>query len=128
MYLVVDEIVRRGWTRGLITRFLGKPERWLPVNHWANWQGKKAYFLERIQAVEASVGFQEAWDRSLRLRRVSKSRRAEFLSAREANKEAVAQWRTSLTPEGKRLAATLSQASEVFEEARRRGFRTPHKA
>jgi hypothetical protein len=128
LYLAVDQLVRRGWTHGLIKRFLGQPERWLPVNHWANWQGKRAFFLERVQEVEASAGFQEAWDRSLRRRRVPKTRLADFLRERAVNKDAVAQWRNSLSAEDKRIAAGLAKVSAIFEEARRRGYRTPHKA
>lgn len=128
LYLETSNLVSRGWTRGLVERFLGQPDRWLPVNHWANYQGKRAYFLERVQQVEASDSFQKAFERSLRRgRRVSQEQLAEFLRAREANQDAVNQWRDSLTEDDKRVTAVLSRAAAVFEEARRLGYRTPHK-
>ena len=86
LYLETSNLVSRGWTRGLVERFLGQPDRWLPVNHWANYQGKRAYFLERVQQVEASDSFQKAFERSLRRgRRVSQEQLAEFLRGRCTN-------------------------------------------
>ena len=128
LYMEASHLVSRGWTRGLVERFLGQPDRWLPVNHWANYQGKRAYFLERVQQVEASKLFQEAFERSLRRgRHVSQDQLAEFLRARKANHDAVNRWRDSLTEDEKRVAAVLNKVAEVFEEARQRGYRTPHK-
>jgi len=102
LYLEATHLVSRGWTRNLVERFLGQPDRWLPVNHWANYQGKRAYFLERVQQVEASESFREAFERSLRKgRRVSREQLAEFLRGREANQDAVNRWRTSLTDDDK---------------------------
>ena len=81
-----------------------------------------------MQQVEASDSFQKAFERSLRRgRRVSQEQLAEFLRVREANQDAVNRWRNSLTDDDKRVADVLSKAAEVFEEARRRGYRTPHK-
>jgi hypothetical protein len=128
LYLEASHLISRGWSRSLVERFLGQPDRWLPVNHWANYQGKRAYFLERVQQVEASESFREAFERSLRMgRRVSRGQSSEFVRVRESNQYAFNRWRDSLTDDDKRVAAVLSKAAEVFEEARRRGYRTPHK-
>ena len=89
LYLDSNQLALRGWTASLIKRFLGDADLWLPVNHWANWKGKRTFFLERVELAEASVEF-----------------RAEFERCRSETAGAVKQWRDS-----EAAAVTGAQAS-----------------
>ena len=93
LYLDSNQLATRGWTAALIERFLGKPDLWMPVNHWANWKGKRTYFLERIELAEASPEFQAEFAKSARRRKLSKKQLTAFEKCRAESCGAVAKWR-----------------------------------
>src|SRR5207248_5395511 len=65
LYLDVDALFQRGWTESLIRKYLGQPDRWETVNHWANFRGKRTYYLGRVETAEANSQFQRDYERSL---------------------------------------------------------------
>jgi hypothetical protein len=65
----------------------------MPVNHWANWKGKRTYFLERIELAEASPEFQAEFAKSARRRKLSKKQLTAFEKCRAESCGAVAKWR-----------------------------------
>jgi hypothetical protein len=79
LYLDVVQLSERGWTETMVKRFLGAPDRWKPVDHYANWTGKRTFFLERIQTTEASPEFEYAFSRSIRRRRIKEEKHAQFM-------------------------------------------------
>ena len=131
LYLNAVELSERGWTEMLIRRFLGTPDRWEAVNHWANWTGKRTYFLERILNAEDSPEFADALSKSFRRRKIYPSSQLELAHVtkkRAKDRNAVRKWRESLTDEDKKTKESLNKVVEIIQEARRRGYRTPHKA
>jgi hypothetical protein len=105
LYLDSNQLAMRGWTASLIERFLGEADLWLPVNHWANWTGKRTYFLERVELAEASVEFRTEFERSARRRKLSKKQVAAIEKCRSETAGAVKQWRDS------EAAATRAETS-----------------
>jgi hypothetical protein len=95
LYLDSHQLALRGWTASLIKRFLGDADLWLPVNHWANWKGKRTFFLERVELAEASVEFRAEFERSARRRKLSKKQVAAIEKCRSETAGAVKQWRDS---------------------------------
>lgn len=128
LYLDIKSLHDRGWTQGMISAFLGPPDSWEPVNHWANFKGKKTYFLERVETAERSQAFTEVFQKSARRRRLGEGRVQEMLEARAKTEGWVNEWRNSLTEEDVRNTSLLLEAEAIFKEARQRGYRTPHKA
>ena len=106
LYLDSNQLALRGWTASLIKRFLGDADLWLPVNHWANWKGKRTFFLERVKLAEASVEFRTEFERSARRRKLSKKQVAAIEKCRSETAGAVKQWRDS-----EAAAVTGAQAS-----------------
>lgn len=94
LYLDVIQLAERGWTGTLIERFLGEADCWMSVNHWANWKGKRTYFLERIELAEASLEFQAEFAKSARRRKLSRSQLTSIEHCRAQSHGAVAKWRT----------------------------------
>ena len=127
LYLDVDDLSARGWTESLVRKFLGAPDRWEPVDHFRNYTGKRTYFLERIEAAEASDEFSGAYRSSLKRRKVDDAGEAAFRAAREETAGAVRSWREQLTPDDLKLVGLLDAAAGEVEEARARGYRTPHR-
>jgi len=54
----ISELGRRGWTRDLVKKLLGDPDRWDPVLHWKNYRGKRMYSLTRVERFECAVEFE----------------------------------------------------------------------
>ena len=127
LYLDVDALKERGWTDTLIKRFLGEPDRWATVSHWANFTGKRTYFLERVQFAEESSEFKESYLKSLRRRKINEKTAQGFISAREATSNYLKEWRESLSGQDIKTMRAVEEVSKIFEEMRRRGYRTPHK-
>src|ERR1035438_4311183 len=50
----------RGWTEGLIRRFLGKPDKEKPNPRYASAKPMKLYKTQRVDKAESSSEFQEA--------------------------------------------------------------------
>jgi hypothetical protein len=128
LYLDVQDLQARGWTESLIRRFLGEPDRWEPVDHFRNYTGKRTYFLERIEEAEASDEFTHAYHATLRRRKIGAERQAEFRIAREETRGDVQAWRRQLTPKDLEVRQILAAAADKVDEARKRGYRTPHRA
>ena len=127
LYLDHVQLRARGWTRTLVETYLVKPDRWASVNYWANYKGKATYFVERVMQVESRSDFRAALQASVNRRKLP----AEDLADMEAERSRVDNdyraWLKALTPEEVRTMLILNDAAEVFEEARSRGYRTPHK-
>jgi hypothetical protein len=127
LYIDVEDLRGRGWTETLTRQYLGAPDRWASVNYWANYTGKRTYFLERVHLVEDSEAFQDAFTKSIKRRKIDHDEVNQFLARRRATRNDVRKWRESLSNEDKREIALLAEAASLFEAARRRGYRTPHK-
>ena len=69
LFMTRSDLIGRGWTRGLIKRFLPFPDRRFPVYHWKNYAGQDAYALSRIWHIEKSqefeAHFKKIWSRRL---------------------------------------------------------------
>lgn len=68
--LGMDDLRGRGWTRGLIDKYLGDEDRRDSVDHWANFAGKKVYLVARVEAAEAMPEFQMDFLASARRRKL----------------------------------------------------------
>ena len=94
--------------------------------HFLSSTGKRAYFLERVEAAEASDDFSRAYLSSLKRRRIGDDRAAAFRAARQETAGAVRAWQEQLTPKDLESLGTLDAAAGELEEAQKRGYRTPH--
>lgn len=127
-YLTVAELCERGWTRGLIERFLGRPDRLFPVDHWRNYSGKKAWVISTVELIEMTQGFEAAFLRSVKFRKIGRTEIEGVLSRIYELRESC-----QLTPEQieseleRRVEVCAAKVADSLNEARRRGFRTPHK-
>lgn len=63
--LSVAELQIRGWSLGLIRKFLGQRDFTASVNHFLNYSGKAMYFRDRVIAAEALTDWQQAHERLL---------------------------------------------------------------
>lgn len=128
VHLDVQQLRSRGWTDALIQRFLGAPDARVSVDHWANYSGKRVFFLERVELAEASRDFLTAFDTSVRRRKLSPVAVEGFRSMQRSTAGDLKAWRESRTGDDIRADVAIRKATQVLEEASRRGFRTPHKA
>ena len=127
-YLTVEDLLDRGWTRGLIDRFLGPPDRRFPVNHWLNWSGKKAWRVEWVELTEMTQGFEVGFLRSARVRGLPTWMVEEVIDrifdAREQAPFKVEEVEDEWT---RRVNACAAGAADLINTARAMGYRTPHK-
>lgn len=126
-YLDHAQLADRGWTRALVARFLKRPDSWGTVHHWANFKGKALYDTERVIAAETSAEFAAIFARSVRRRNIGEAGIAAFKQARAEHDTQYRAWLATLTPEDIKTMVVAQEAAAVFEEARARGYRTPHK-
>lgn len=126
-YLDHAQLADRGWTRALVARFLKRPDSWGTVNHWANFKGKALYDTERVIAAETSVEFAATFSRSLRLRGIGEDRIAAIKQSRAEHDTRYRAWLATLTPVDIESMVLVQEVAAIFEEARARGYRTPHK-
>ena len=68
--LTVQDLLDRGWTRNLIEDFLGEEDYRNPVDHFRNYSGKKMFSRRRVERVEASRKFENAFLTSAGRRRL----------------------------------------------------------
>lgn len=123
-YVTVVDLHARGWTRTMIEQMLGREDDREPVNHWLNFQGKKVYNRQRVEAHEATEVFRTSFRRSASRRRLSASAVEAVISRSiDLEKRNAHLYLVSMPTERERL---LREAANVFTEARRRGYRTPH--
>lgn len=127
-YLAVRDLVTRGWTRGLVQRYLGPPDRLFPVVHWLNWSGKKAWGIEWVELTEMTSGFEAGFLRSARIRRLPKLQVEVVIDRIYRLREATPLKHQQIEEDWqRRINACASAAADLISEARRRGYRTPHK-
>lgn len=127
IYVDHVQLHARGWTRGLIERFLNAPDRWGSVNHWANFKGKALYYVERVMLTESQPDFMAAYDASVKRRKLSSEFLAKVVTERMRGNDQYKAWLKTLSPEQVRTMVVAQEAAAIFEEARARGYRTPHK-
>ena len=120
-YLDRNDLKNRGWTDSLIGKFLGDPDAILPVDHFRNYSGKKAYKLARVQAVEASADFDREFQKSLNRRKKGKKYLKAVLAERASTPLRVAGQKTE-------KEMLLEMAAAELKSAIERGLRTPHKS
>ncbi len=127
LYLDHLQLRARGWTRTLVETYLIKPDRWATVNYWANYKGKATYFVERVIQVESRADFRVAFQASIKRRKLTLDELADMETERTRVDDEYRAWLKTVTPEDVRRMLILNEAADVFEEARSRGYRTPHK-
>jgi hypothetical protein len=127
LYLDATRLYERGWTETMIKRFLVYVDRLLPVDHWLNYQGKRCYFLGRVEEAEASSEFAEVFERSARRRQLSRETIATIIRKRKSTVGQVWQYAISLTDEDIELLKLIHNMAAVIQDARNHGYRTPHK-
>lgn len=127
LYLDRVQLAARGWTKALTERFLPNPDRWATVNHWKNYTGKATYFVEKIIAAEQLTEFKEAFAASIKRRRLTNSQVDEAMQERSRVDALYRAWIKTVTPEDVKLMLVIDSAASIFEAARARGYRTPHK-
>ncbi len=128
LYLDVLSLKDRGWTDTLIANYLGRPDRWATVEHYRDFRGKRTYHLARVEQAELSDEFLADFEKSLSRRKISKPYAKEFQQNRESTKGQVEAWQSSLTKEDIRTMQLLEQITATFQDMRKKGLRTPHKA
>src|SRR5574338_383124 len=107
---------------------LGAADRWESVAHWANFTGKRTYFLERVQLAGNSPVFRDSLMKSIRRRKLDENTVKEFLLVRRATSNYLNEWRHSLTGNDIEVMRMVEEVTEIFKATRGRGYRTPHKA
>ena len=122
-FVTTSDLVKRGWTRTLIKRFLPKPDCWLPVDHWKNYRGQNAYSASRIWHVEQSGEFEVAFLKTWRGRMQQEDVWSRLLAIRRSEHPDVRQ----MSVEELRLQTLAANAAGQLDLVRRQGFRTPHK-
>jgi len=120
-FLDRNDLKNRGWTETLINKFLGKPDAILPVDHFRNYSGKKAYKLTRVQTAEASPEFDNEFRKSMNRRKKSKQYLKTVLAERESTPLEVAEEKTEKD-------MLLEKAAAEIKSAIKQGMRTPHKS
>lgn len=127
-YLTVEELIDRGWTRNLIKIHLGPPDRLFPVDHWLNGSGKKAWLYQTVELVEMTQGFEASYLRGAKIRKLSKESMQEVIDRIYDLREGIGMTQDLVEAEWqRRINACASTTAEHITEARRRGYRTPHK-
>jgi len=80
----IDDLKKRGWTDVMIRNYLGDEDFRTSVDHWANFSGRKAWFIERVNTAEAMPDFKERFVASLKRRTLPKKVIVETLNRLEA--------------------------------------------
>ena len=127
LYLDLNQLGARGWTKSLIEKYLGKPDRWKQVAHWQNFTGKATYFLSRVILTESQAPFQSDFQASIRRRKLSPDQLDTILAFRSRFDDDHSSRLTRPTPEETKRDSVISKAASIFEEVRARGYHTPHK-
>jgi hypothetical protein len=66
----VEDLLNQGWTRTLIDNFLGREDYRNTVDHFRNYSGKKMFVRRRVEAIEASSEFEDAFMVSAKRRKL----------------------------------------------------------
>ncbi len=109
IYVDHVQLQARGWTRGLVERFLQQPDQWGTVSHWANFKGKAMYYIERVMLAESSADFIAAYDASTKRRKLIASALADINAERRRGNDQYRAWLKTVTPEEERWPRKLRQ-------------------
>lgn len=125
--LSVRDLEGRGWTEHLAERYLGTPDQWLSVNHWRNYTGARAWALDKVERVEATLEFERSFLRGANRRKQKLSQeQIDVILARLREFRRLG--RDNAPPiEASYRDRVLAKAVEALKELRAGGFRTPHK-
>jgi hypothetical protein len=63
-YMIASDLKDRGWTDGLIRRFLGEPDQLAANPHYRSAAPMRLYAIERITGIEATPAFAEAREKA----------------------------------------------------------------
>jgi hypothetical protein len=127
LYLDRIQLAARGWTRTLTDRFLPNPDRWATVDHWQNYTGRATYFVEKVMAAEQLAEFKQAFAASVVRRRLTQEQVEAAMTERARVDALYREWIKTVSPDDVKLMVAIDEAAAVFESARARGYRTPHK-
>ena len=127
LYIDHKVLAARGWTRGLIERFLVKFDRLGSVSHWKNYYGKSMYLTERVVAAECLPQFQAAFAASLKRRKLGPEVVEAFAAERRRGNEEYRVALQDMSEADLGLLTVAQNVADIFDEARTRGYRTPHK-
>jgi hypothetical protein len=123
----VQDLLTRGWTHTLVERFLKPKDYRNPVDHFRNYAGKKMYQRRRVELIEASTEFEAAFILSARRRRLA----PEKIDATCTRIRELRENRDQLREANIRVLSqeeiVFRKIADLFEQARARGYRTPHK-
>jgi hypothetical protein len=123
----VEDLLTRGWTRTLIDRFLEPEDYRNPVDHFRNYAGKRMFQRRRVELTEASAEFEAAFILSAKRRRLA----SETIDATCTRIRELRENRDQLREANIRVLSqeeiVFRNIAELFEQARARGYRTPHK-
>ena len=124
-HLSREELRERGWTTGMIVRLLGREDRRDAVNHWANYSGKCMYAVDRVERIESLPRFQTAFENSLKRRNLDAAL-VSGVRRRIGKFQRAERWNDPFPSldDRDRLCVKLSG---ILQQARSRGYRTPHK-
>ena len=120
-------MLTRGWTRTLIGRFLEPEDYRNTVNHFRNYAGKKMYQRRRVELTEASAEFEAAFMLSAKRRRLAPERIDATCTRIRDLRESRDQLREGNIRVLSQQEIVFRKIGELFEQARARGYRTPHK-
>lgn len=127
-YLDMADLLERGWTRSLVSRFLGTPDRLFPVHHWRNYSGKRAWLISTVELVEMTQGFEASFLKGSKIRKLSRERTEEVIARIYELREGANRSKITIEEDSQaRLNACAGSSTEFLLEARSRGYRTPHK-
>ena len=83
-FLDIYQLSERGWTDSLVSKYLGdEDERW-PVNHFANFSGKRVWFLGRVEMIENTAHFKCDLEMSLKRRKLDTTKIDEMEACRQS--------------------------------------------
>jgi hypothetical protein len=123
----VEDLLTRGWTLTLIERFLEPEDYRNPVDHFRNYAGKKMYQRRRVELTEASAEFEAAFMLSAKRRRLAPERIDATCTRIRELRENRDQLREANIRVLSQEEIVFRKIAELFEQARARGYRTPHK-
>ena len=128
LYFDLPMLQARGWTDSLVHKYLGSPDSWAPVEHWANFTGKRLWHLRRVEGCEADSAFEKDYRASLKRRRIDPERESQFANEQARTRGQVAEWESHLTDADRKTLRVVAEAAAIMSAPELRGYRTPHKA
>ena len=127
LYLDRGQLAARGWTKTLTARFLPNPDRWASVNHWQNYTGKAAYFVEKVIAAEQLSEFKKAFAASISRRNLNLGQIDAAMQERARVEAMYRGWLKTVTSKDVQRILALNAAAAAFESVGAWGCRRPHK-